>query len=315
MTNKIIKLLFTLFVPLSLFGASGVEFFVVNGSAEKVFNTYINNDIENIGFILSDPHERVNDAYAQKYPPTDLENLGFFSISNDEALRPLLLKEPSLGGFNPFNLHIYKVKSEDKTYIGHVTPTTMLDITNVKDVAVREAFVEMFNPLDKQIQSTFETTKQVMTYKNLPAKTMMEFTYTFDRPDDISAFVETFQEDFEATMEKSHYLIAGYKDFKETYEDLELPFEKYDAYFVYSLCHMNFSYSIFKDRPDAGVFAPCSMYMYIEKDTNVMHIGMPYLANWAAVMNITDPKKLKAVKELDTEIVSVLESMNAKLVK
>jgi len=95
-------------------GAVGVTFNVAQGDKEEVYNKMVNEKIESLGFILSDPHERINDAYQSKYgtPTVDgkpneaydkkyveyLDNLGFFSIANDEKLRELLMKAPELGG-------------------------------------------------------------------------------------------------------------------------------------------------------------------------------------------------------------------------
>jgi uncharacterized protein (DUF302 family) len=310
-------------------GAVGVTFNVASGDKEEVFNDMVNNKIESIGFILSDPHERINDAYQSKYgtPKIDgkpneaydkqyeeyLDNLGFFSIANDEKLRELLIKAPELGGFSPFNLHIYKVKGEDKTYVGHVNPETMLDIVGVKDKEVRKEFVAMFPPLDALVDKEIGGVKKNIEYDKLTAVPMMKFEYEFERPKDLADFIDEFQGEFEAAFEENKYIIAGYKNFKEAYNDLGEDFSKYDAYWVYSLCHFTFSYSIFnKGRPDAGVFAPCSMYMYIEKGSNKLEIGMPKLENWIAVMGIKDQKKVDAIHKLDKEIVSIMEGLGAK---
>lgn len=282
---------------------------------EKKFDDMINNDLGEIGFVLSDPHERINAGYEEKYGSTNLDNLGFFSISADEALRPLLIKAPELGGFSPFNLHIYKNKDANTTYVGHVTPETMLDIVGVQDKDIRKDFNEMFKPLDKLVDEKLGGKVEMVSYDKLPTDTMMKFEVTFDRPEDLSEFIDSFQEKFESAFEKQHYIIAGYKNYREAYNDMEADFSKYDAYWVYSLCHFQFSNGIFNgdgSRPDAGVFAPCSMYMYIEKGSNKLEIGMPKLKNWIAVMGIKDQKKVDAIHTLDKEIVSIMEGLGAK---
>ncbi len=287
---------------------------------EKNYMDLINNEIEEIGFVLSDPHERINDGYATKYGGTNLDNLGFFSLTADEALRPLLLKAPELGGFSPFNLHIYKVKGENVTRVGHVTPNTMLDIVGVQDKATRAAFTETFVPLDKLVDEKLGGKVEIVQYDKLPAQPMMQFEIEVDHEGALSDFIDSFQEEFEAAFEEKKYIIAGYKNFREAYNDLELDFSKYDAYFVYSLCHFTFSNGVFNlvdgqegdARPDAGAFAPCSMYMYIEKGSNKMIVGMPKLENWIAVMSIKDKKMVDAIHTLDKEIVGIMEGLGAK---
>lgn len=293
--------------------ANGVRFNVIKGDAEKPYNEMINKQLEATGFVLSDPHERINDGYATKYGGTNLDNLGFFSVAADKVLRELLLKEPKLGGFAPFNLHIYKAKAEDTTYVGHIVPATMLDIVGIKDTGIRKSFTDSFKVLDDLVQSKLGGDVKFFGSDKIAAKPMMEFELTFERGEDLSDFVDSFQEKFEEKFEEMKYIIAGYKNFKEAYTDLELPFEKYDAYWVYSLCHFKFSEGVFnKGRPDAGVFAPCSMYMYVEKGTNKLKVGMPTLANWITVMGITDAKKVKSINDIDSEIISIMHGLGAK---
>jgi hypothetical protein len=297
-----------------LFAADAVRFNVADGDKEEAFMQLVDEKIEDVGFILSDPHERINDAYVKKYGGTNLDNLGFFSVANDEVLRELLIKAPQLGGFSPFNLHIYKKQNEDKTYVGHLDPKVMLDIVGVEDKAIRSTFSESFKPLDKLVEESIGGKVEYVGSDNLPKEPMMKFTIDFDRSkyDELSDYVDEFQENFEGVFQDNKYIIAGYKNFKEAYEDMEADFSKYDAYFVYSLCHFKFSEGIFNQgRPDAGVFAPCSMYMYIEKDSNKLHIGMPKLANWVTVMGIKDKKKVDSINALDAEIIKLMKGMGA----
>lgn len=326
MLNKLIKATVALSLTASIaFGAQGIMFNVASGDKEAQYNSMVNEKIESIGWILSDPHERINDAYEKRYgnpkdPDYDkdgwkvtLDNLGFFPVANDKALHPLLIKAPELGGFSPFNLHIYKLKNEDKTYVGHIVPDTMLDIVGVKDAGIRKEFNAMFPALDKMVQDEIGGKIQTSSFNGLPSKPMMNFELKFDRSAELTDFIETFQEKYEAAFEENKYIIAGYKDFKETYTDLGLAFDEYDAYFVYSLCHFTYSYNVFnKGRPDAGVFAPCSMYLYIKKDSDTMVIGMPKLANWVSVLNVKDAAMKKSALDLDKEIISIMKGLGAK---
>ncbi|MGD9970509.1 MAG: hypothetical protein AB7S65_08630 [Sulfuricurvum sp.] len=293
------------------FGAQGAKFFVANGDKEKEHMTLVNEKIQTIGFVLSDPHERINDAYKTKYGGTNLDNLGFFSVTRDSVIGPLLMKEPALGGFSPFNLHVYKKESEDKTYVGHVMPETMLDIVGAKDKETREKFIASFTDLDNMIAKEISPTVQMVDYKALPEKPMMTFEVPFEGS--LDAFISDFQGKFEEKFEANHYIIAGYKDIKGAMTDNNVEFGRFDAYWVYSLCHFKFSESIFNQgRPDAGVFAPCSMYMYVDKGTNKLMVGMPKLENWIAVMGIKDPKMVDSIHALDAEIINIMKELGAK---
>ncbi len=327
MINKLIKttVAFSLVASVA-FGAPAVRFNVIEGDVEAKYEELLGKTLKSdTGFALSDPHEKIDDAYEKRYGNTEdpdydkawsknLDNLGFFSISNDEKLHGILIKAPEVAGFQPFNLHVYKKKAENVTYIGHIVPETMLDITGVKDPAVRKAYVAMYAPLDKWVADNFGGKVQTTEYKAaLPAKPMMTFEIPVDRSGDLTAFAEGFQEQLEAAFEEKKYIIAGFKNFKETYADMDMPFEQYDQFFVYGLCHFTYSYNIFnKGRPDAGVFAPCSMYFYIKAGSDKMIVGMPRLTAWTAVMNITDPVMIKSVIDLDNEIVEIMKALGGK---
>ena len=309
-----------------LYGAPANHFNIIDGDQEEKYEKEFLPSLEDAtGFSLSDPHEKIDDAYAKRYGnpknpdydkkwTTNLDNLGFFSVSNDIALHDILLSSPQAAGFQPFNLHIYKVKTENVTYIGHLDPTTMLNVTGVTNETDRKAYIEMFKPLDAYVTKEFGGKVINTTFDKLPAKPMMTFEFEVDKNGDVVEWVEAFQEKFEAAFEEKDYIIAGFKNFKEIYEeDLEMPFDTYDQFFVYGLCHFTFSYNVFnKGRPDAGVFAPCAMYFYIKKGSNKMVVGMPRLAVWAAVMEIKDPVKLEWIKKIDKEIVDIMKSLGAK---
>jgi len=314
MLNKLLMGAAALSLAASMaFGAQGVKFYVGDGDKEKEYMSMVNEKINSIGFVLSDPHERINDAYKTKYGGTNLDNLGFFSVMKDADVGPLLLKEPALGGFSPFNLHVYKKQGENKTYVGHVTPETMLDITGVKDADVRAKFIATFPALDAMIEKEIGSKVQYTEYSALPAKPMMTFELPIERGASLETAIADFQGKFEETFEGNQYIIAGYKDIKASMTDANIEFGRFDAYWVYSLCHFKFSEGIFNQgRPDAGAFAPCSMYMYIEKGSNKIMIGMPRLATWTAVMGIKDQKMVDSINALDVEITKIMKELGAK---
>jgi hypothetical protein len=146
---------------------------------------------------------------------------------------------------------------------------------------------------------------------------MMNFEYEFEAPEDMDDFIDEFQEKFEEAFIDKEYLIAGYHNFMEATSNATEILKDYDAFWTYSLCHLEFSYNMFDNkgaRPEAGLFAPCTMYMYIKKGTNKVVIGMLRLQNWSDTLNITDEKRLTLVKKLDIEIPEILTSLGMKAV-
>ena len=286
----------------------------LEGNVEKRYNEIVEKKIKEIGYILTDPHHRVNDQYEKKYGSTGLEVLSFLPVVNDDVVMPLLNIDPRLAGFSPFNMLIYKTKDDKQSHVGHLDPHAMLDMLGITDPVVKEKYIASFEPLDTMLDKAFGAEhKHYIPYHNTTKQKMINFEYTFERTEDfdLEDFLDEFQNKFELAFIAQSYLIAGFHDFFQT-ENGEDILKEYDAFWTYSLCHLGYSYQIFDTkgaRPDAGLFAPCTMYAYIRKDSNKIVIGMPALANVKNTLDIKDPKRRAWMDRLDREIPQILASM------
>ncbi|WP_309500111.1 hypothetical protein [Sulfurovum sp.] len=284
-------------------------FYTIEGNIQEKHNEIIRQKIKSTGFQLTDPHKRVNDQYKVKYGSTVLDVLTFLPVVNDEIILPLLNIDPRIAGFAPFNMLVYKKLDENKTHIGHLMPKIMLDILGIEDKKVREAFTGALTSLDTAMEQELGSEKSYIPYKKLPEQRMINFEYEFDAPEDMDDFIEEFQNNFELAFIDKEYLIAGYHNFMEATDDAEEILAGYDAFWTYSLCHLEFSYNMFDNegaRPEAGIFAPCTMYMYIKKGSNKLVVGMYRLHNWSDTLNITDKERVALVERLDKEIPEIL---------
>ena len=299
------------FTAIGATAKEGIKYYNIKGDVTEKFYNMMEKELPSIGFSITDPHKRINDAYKKKYGSTILDTLNFFPIVHEKKLKRLLEKEPRLAGFNPFNLGLYRAQGDEISHVGHLTPDTILDILKIDDPEIRDCYKSLFPELDAMIEKNMGNNISFIEYDALPEDTMMNFEVTFKRGGALDDFIDDFQENFEAAFEDKKYIIAGFQNFKEAYEETDDQFETYDAFWTYSLCHFKFSYSVFDNegsRPGASVFAPCTMYMYIKKGSNKLVIGMPKLANWQAVNKIVDPKRVAFIKQLDTEIPSIMVS-------
>ncbi len=281
------------------------------------FEDLVEKKIKEIGFVVADPHKKIHEAYEKKYGSTDLDLLSFMTIVKPAAVKPLLNIDPRLAGFNPFDLLIYRAKGDKTTTVAHLMPEAILDMLDIKDEAVRKPYIKSFKTLDAMVSREIGGETKYYDYEKMADDRMMNFELTFDRPEDLDDFIDEFQEKFEEAFEDKEYIIAGFYNFKESFGE-EDPLTRFDAFWTYSLCHFTFSYNLFDNegaRTEAGVFAPCTMYMYIETGANKLVIGMPRLANWAAMIGITDKKRTDFIANLDKEIPEIMVSLGAKEVE
>jgi len=281
---------------------------------DKAFFEFTKKPLEKVGFFVSDPHHNVNAVYEQQVGATSLSQLSFSSLVNDDKARVLFNKDPRIGGFTPFNLVIYRKKSDMKTVITHITPEAALDILHISDKEVRGQYLTMFKPLDAAIEKEYGASakKSYTKIQGYAKKNMMNFEIPFEQPEDIDDFFEAFQEKFETAFQTKGYIIAGFYNMKYSLNTNKDVLPSYSNFVVWSLCHIPFSYTIFDGKnplPEAAIFAPCSMYAYTKEGENKIVIGMPTLSAWAAALGIKDKEKLQKIEELDTEIPSIIRSL------
>jgi len=129
-------------------------------------------------------------------------------------------------------------------------------------------------------------------------------------------FVEDFVMEHDGRFSKHDFIIAGFIDLKFEYNDMDLAFDKYDAYWVSLLCHFEFSNSIFnRGKPEAGMFAPCSIYFYVPKGKNELHVGYSSVTNWISGLNFTDQKRIDYMKSIDAEVVETFKELGFELIQ
>jgi len=297
--------------------------YTLEGDIESAYHTIIEEELKSIDYRITDPHHRVNDQYKNKYGTTVLDTLSFLSVTNDKVILPLLNIDPRIAATAPFNMLIYKKLNEKVTHAGHIMPTAFLDMIGISDKKVRDKFIASIEPLDKKVEAEFRAkgfkyTKSYTTYEKLPEKRTINFEYEFEAPKDLDEFIETFQNKIELAFIKKQYLIAGYHNFMYAADDAEKILKGYDAFWTYSLCHLKFSYKMFDTEnahPEAALFAPCTMYMYIKKGSNKIVVGMLSLDNWSTSLNIKDKERVALVNKLDKEIPEILTAFGMKATK
>jgi len=274
--------------------------------------------LNSIGFDAVGKNEHIETHYYNKYKEKNLDLLNFYPVVDKESIRELLLSNPDFGAYAPFNLLAFKKMAKDggdTTWYGHLDADTMLKIIGAKDEGNKKKFKEMVAKLDKLVVEQMKPTenKRLTFDGDLPAQPLLKMVMKFDEPEDIEEFVEEFIMKHDGLFAKKEFIIAGFLDLKFEYGDLDLDFEKYDAYWVSSLCHFGFSNSVFNHGdPHAGVFAPCSVYFYVPKGKNELHVGYATVDNWISTTGIKDKKKTAYMKEISNSVEKAFEELGFK---
>jgi len=314
--REISKIVASLILGATLSYGSGtlVDLHGTKGQPDKELGAMVKK-LNGIGFEAVGKNEHIETHYYNKYKEKNLDLLNFYPVVDKKSIRELILANPDFGAYAPFNLLAFKKMAKDggdTTWYGHLDADTMLKIIGEKDEANKKKFKDMVSKLDKLVIKEMKPTEEKkLTFEgNLPAKPLLKMVMKFDKPDDIEEFVEDFIMKHDGLFAKKEFIIAGFLDLKFEYGDMDLDFDKYDAYWVSSLCHFGFSNSVFNHGdPQAGVFAPCSVYFYIPKGKNELHVGYATVDNWISTTGIKDSKKTAYMKEISNSVEKAFEEL------
>ena len=314
--REISKIVTSLVIGVTLSYGSGILVSLqgTEGQPDKELGAMVKK-LDSIGFEAVGKNEHIETHYYNKYKEKNLDLLNFYPVIDKKSMRELLLANPDFGAYTPFNLLAFKKIAKDggdTTWYGHLDADTMLEIIGEKDEANKKKFKNMVIKLDNFVTKEMKPTKsKKLTFDGeLPAKPLLKMVMKFDRPDDIEEFVEDFIMKHDGLFAKKEFVIAGFLDLKFEYGDMNLDFDKYDAYWVSSLCHFGFSNSVFNHGdPQAGVFAPCSVYFYIPKGQNELHVGYATVDNWITTTGIKESKKVAYMREISDSVKKTFEEL------
>lgn len=307
MFRKMYIIFVLLVLATSLQSATLAKLYATKGQADKELQALVKK-FPSVGFTVAAKNEHLEMHYYKQFHEKNLDLLDFFRTYNRRVARELLLKNPDYGAYTPFNFLAYKMpngEGSDMTWYGHVDSDTMLNIIGEKDGGNRELFKDMLSRLDSLMQKEMKpAASKTLTFdKPLPKQPLLKMVKKIEDTEDIDSFVESFIMEHDSLFTKHKFVIAGFLDVKFEYDDMGLDFDKYDAYWVSSLCHFEFSNTIFNHGdPQAGIFAPCSIYFYIPKGSNELHVGYAKVENWIVTTGIKDPKKIAYMKRIANEV-------------
>ena len=309
--QKLLVLL--VFVTTFSFATLLSDFQGTKGLADKELKSMIAK-LDSIGFVTTSNNEHIENHYYNKYKEKNLELLNFYTITNLESMRELLIENPDFGAYMPFNLLAFKMpegssNGSDTTWYGHLATDTMLDIIGEEDEALKENFKVMMKKVDTFVSTEMKPTenKKLTFDKPLPKEPLLKMVKEIGEVEDIEEYIEEFISEHNGLFKKNNFIIAGFLDVKFEYDDLELDFEEYDAFWVSSLCHFEFSNAVFNHGdPQAALFAPCSVYFYIPKGSNKLHVGYAKVDNWLSATGITDKDKIAYMNEISASVVRLL---------
>lgn len=294
-----------------------VSILTADNSDGKITTKTIAAAFEKAGFFINDnrdmtaPWNKQCKAGTKNFTSVDFDIYNLFTLFKKDVVVKLGKKYPNIGLFSPMSMSIWTKKGTKTISVSSLSAAAMADIMGIPaDDADLVAYGKLIQDTLRAALPNGKVEKVAYEMKQPAGPLVSTAQFAIDPDGDWEEIKEEFQENFEAALIPAMFINAGFNDLN--YDMEESGYEGYTFYDVYSICYLEVIYTVAKDHPEAGAFAPCSMYMYQRKGKNTMEIGFPSVYNWIASLAIEDKESHDVLVMAQKKMEAILKELTAK---
>ena len=304
--KKILKLMLIALTITTFTQAADIEIITSDNTDGKITTKSIEDAFVQAGFTVS-ANRDMNGPFKMQFKETGFDVYNLFTFYKKDTVLELVKKYPNVGLFAPMSMSIYTKKGEKSISVSSLTVDALANIMKApKDdktlVALRKLVKDT---LQKALPNGTFTTP---SYKAQAPKGELVTAVSMEMdPDEWKDELDSFKMEFEGELTTKGFVVAGFNDLGADFKKA-----KYDAfhfYKVYSICKLPVIYSIAKTRPEAGAFAPCSLYLSKKSQDKMMHIAFPSVYNWLSTMNIENKDEIKILENAQKSMIKILKEL------
>ncbi len=267
--------------------AQDIRIYTADNQGGKINPVGIEKAFADAGFYVTGINN-MNIPFDAKYKKHPHELYYLMTVHKIDFVTKLVKKYPEMALFTPLSMSIFTRNGDKTISISSMSANGIAKITGIPaDNADLVAYMkDVADTLAKALPNgKFEK----LSYKVAKPEgdLVTRFTMEMDvAADEIEDEAEGIQEELEAGLETGGFVVAGFNqlapDFANAGNDI------YDFFDVYSICKVPVIYTVSKTHPEAGAFAPCTLYMYKKKGETVVHFAYPSIYNWISSIDVAD---------------------------
>ncbi len=285
---------------------SDVVIFSSENKDGKITTKSIEEAFKKAGFFIS-ANRDMNGPFKKQFKESSFEVYNLFTFYKKDTVLELAKKYPNVGLFAPMSMSIYTKKGEKKISVASLSAEAMQKIMKIP--ADEKLLTDLRALVEKTLKEALPDGKvEEPSYKMVKPKgeLVTHFSMEIDKGD-WDDELEEFKMGFEGDLVTNGFVIAGHNNLGDDFE--EAKYDGFDIYEVYSICKLPVIYTIAKSRPEAGAFAPCSLYLEKKKGEGELNFGFPSVYNWMSSLAITDKKELDVLEDAQKRMTTILKGL------
>ena len=289
--------------------AQDIQIYTADNSKGTITGKSIEKTFKDSGFLISGNND-MNIAFKGKFQKTNHKLYHLFTLYKKDIVLELIKITPKAALFTPLSMSFYMEKGSNDISVSSISLEGMAKVTGIP--ADNKHMVKYSKLIRETLAKAlpnghFEKT----TYKTLKPRgdLITRFTYEMeledgDSADAIEEELEGIQEELEGSLETVGFVIAGFNKLGD--EFVEAGYEKYDFFDAYSICKLPVIFEVSRTHPEAGAFAPCTVYMYKVKGSKTIQIAYPSVNNWISSLDIKDEASVKVLVDAENIMIEVV---------
>lgn len=286
-----------------------IQIYKADNSNGKITGISIEKTFEDAGFVLSGLND-MNIAFKSKFQKTNHKMYFLLTVYRKDFVLELVKITPKAALFAPLSMSIYMHKGSNDIYISSLSIDGMAKVTGISssNKYMKEYASLVRATLAKAMPGGhFEKT----SYKVLKPRGELVSSVVGEMEEEgedaIEDELEAFQTELEGSLETLGFVIAGFNKLGD--EFAEAGYNKYEFFDAYSICKLPVIFEVSRTHPEAGAFAPCTLYMYREKGSFEVHMAYPSVYNWLSSLDIEDETSSNILIDAQNKMVGVLNEV------
>ncbi len=286
--------------------AADIEIFTSENADGKITPASIEKAFKEAGFIVS-ANRDMNGPFVKQFKESGFDTYNLFTFYKQDTVLELVKKYPNIGLFAPMSMSIYTKKGEKTISVSSLTAEAMAKIIKAPsdDKTLHDLRALVKQTLKNAMPNgSYET----LSYEMKEAKDELVTNFSMEMDaEEWEDELEDFKMGFEGELAPNGFVIAGHNNLGDDFEESD--YEAFDFYEVYSICKLPVIYTIAKTRPEAGAYAPCSLYLSKKKNEEMMQIGFPSVYNWMSSMAIESKEDMEVLEAAEAGMRKILTEL------
>jgi uncharacterized protein (DUF302 family) len=297
-------LLLTTYIQAKDSNSGDIQIFTSPNRDDKITPKTIEDVFKKAGFFIS-ANRNMNEPFIKQFKESKFQTYNLFTFYKKDVVLELAKKYSNVGLFAPMSMSIYSKKGSNSISVSMLSAKAMAKIMGIK--GEEKILIDLKKLVIATLKKAMPKGKfDKPSYKIAKPKgeLVTHFSMEMDK-DEWEDELEDLKMGLEGDFATNGFIIAGFNNLGDDFE--EANYNGYDFYEVYSICKLPVIYTIAKTHPEAGAFAPCSLYFEKKHGQDIMNVAFPSVYNWISSMGLEGKKDIEVLKDAQTRMTNILK--------